>query len=116
MYKIKSSVGEVRNLCIAYMENRKFVVKSRRVEYIHKHINDKNIFGKNRYKSVKDVIRYMKKTEELFGTIWTYCWVSGSYWEKSITDLFNSIKNLPDDREIWLQEELSFLFKYKEKE
>jgi len=114
MYKIKSTVGEVRNLCIAYMENRKFVVKSRRVKYIHEHINDKNIFGKNRYKSVKDVIRYMKKHEDAFGTIWTNCWERGCYWEGSIANLLNSIKNLPKDREIWLQE-LSFLFKYKEK-
>ena len=61
MYKIQSNVGEVKQCCKAFLLQRKEIVKNRRVQYIHEHINDKNIFGRKKYKSVKDVIRYMKK-------------------------------------------------------
>lgn len=114
MYKIKSTVGEVRALCKAYSKERKAVVKNRRVKYIHEHINDKTFFGKKKFKSVKDVIRYMKKTGDLFGTIWSDIWVRGCRWENEVKDLYVYCKNLLDDREIWLQEDMSFLFMYKE--
>lgn len=113
MYKIKSTVGEVKDLCKAYLKERKVVVKNRRVKYIHEHINDKDFFGRKKYKSVKDVIRYMKKTGDLFGTIWGGMFLTGSYWHTQVTDLYIYTKNLPEDREIWLQEEMNFLFRYK---
>lgn len=115
VYKIKSTVGEVKELCKAYAKERKCVVKNRRVKYIHEHISDKYLyfFGK-KFKSVKDVIRYMKKTGDLFGTIWSDIWVRGSIWENDVMDLYVYCNNLPEDREIWLQEDMSFLFMYKE--
>lgn len=115
MYKIKSTIGEVKELCKAYLKERKIIVKNRRVKYIHEHINDRNIFGRKKYKSVKDVIRYMKKTGDLFGTIWSDMFLTGSYWDIEVTNLFHYTKNLPEAREIWLQEEMSFLFMYKDK-
>lgn len=117
MYKIKSTVGEVRELCKTYLKERKSVVKNRRVKYIHEHINDKNFFGRKKFKSVKDVVRYMKNTyPELFLniSIWDYKELKGSKWTNCTKDLLEVISNLPDDREIWLQEDMGFLFTYKE--
>lgn len=116
MYKIKSTVGEVKELCKAYLKHRKEIIKNRRVKYIHKHIDDKNIFCKKKFKSIKDVIRHMKNTSDLFGTIWSDLWIKGSLWETQVKELYSNIEYLPNNREIWLQEEMSFLFGYKDRQ
>lgn len=113
MYKIKSTVGEVKEICVKYLKRRKEVVKKRRVEYIHNIIADKTIFGKPKFKSVRDVVRYMKRTSGTWGTIWSDLNIRGSYWGDNVKNLYTYCKNLPEDREIWLQEDMSFLFQYK---
>ena len=113
MYKIKSTVGEVKELCLLYLKQRKNIVKNRRVKYIREHLNDRNIFYQKKFKSVKDVVRYMKKTGALFGTIWSDLWIKGSLWETQVKELYSNIEYLPNNREIWLQEDMSFLFGYK---
>lgn len=114
MYKIKSTVGEVKELCIAYLKRRKEYVKNRRVQWIHNNIDNRNFLGMKKFKSVKDVIHHMKNTQDTWGTIWSDLSVRGSAWESDVIDLFDNIEHLPDNREIWLQQGMSFLFKYKE--
>lgn len=113
MYKIKSSVGELRVLCSKYINWRKEIVKNRRVKFIHEIINDKTFFGNRKYNSVKDVIRYMKTTRDMWGTVWSDLSIRGSGWVSNTKDLLKNISNLPDEREVWLTEEMSFLFEYK---
>lgn len=114
MYKIKSNAGEVKELCSAFLRHRKEKIKKARVDYIHMHLNDKNFFGKRKYKSVKDVIRYMKTTGDFFGTIWYDFSVRGDYWSAKVKDLYDYCKYLPSTREVWLNEDMSFLFTYKD--
>lgn len=117
MYKIKSTVGEVKELCLLYFKHRKNTVKNRRVKYIHEHINDRNIFGRKKFKSTRDVVKYMKETEgRFYGTIWADFWIKGSRCVEETSSLYAAAKNLPDDREIWLQEDMSFLFGYKDRQ
>lgn len=114
MYKIKSTAGEVKVLCKAYLKEFKANVKNRRVQYIHEHINDKDIFGRKKYNSVKDVIRYMKTTRGTsLDSIWGDFSVQGSFWRDKANNLYKNVNKLPDSREIWLEEGLSFLFGYK---
>lgn len=114
MYKIQSNVGEIKQCCKAFLLHRKEIVKNRRVKYIHEHLNDRNIFGKKKYKSVKDVVRYMKKEIDLFDNIWVNLWFRGSHWESEANDLLQSIKHLPDERIIYLTEDMVFILSYKE--
>lgn len=114
MYKIKSTVGEVKELCKLSLKHRKEIVKDRLVERIHLHLNSKNIFGKKKFKTIRQVIKYMKENNHnsMF-TEWEWLEWKGSHWEHITRDLLDKISSLPNDREIWLQEEMSFLFMYK---
>ena len=98
----------------SYLLHRKEIVKNRRVKYIHEHINDTNFFGRKKYKSVKNVIRYMKKTGDMFGTIWSDLWIKGSRWESEAKDLLQRVEFLPDNRIVYLSEDMAFILTYKE--
>ena len=50
----------------------------------------------------------------MFGTIWSDLWVRGSRWESEAKDLLQRVEFLPDNRIVYLSEDISFILTYKE--